>query len=67
MSLIKEINDLRRELKLARTAVHDLEAALGLHRKSNKESASQMLLQVTYYVTIIPKNLYKLLLFFLKN
>ncbi|XP_064605218.1 cilia- and flagella-associated protein 57-like [Liolophura sinensis] len=33
VSLIKEINDLRRELKMARTQIHDLEAALGLHRK----------------------------------
>ena len=33
VSLIKEINDLRRELKIARTQVHDLEAAFGLHRK----------------------------------
>ncbi|XP_064626846.1 cilia- and flagella-associated protein 57-like [Lineus longissimus] len=39
VSLIKEINDLRRELKISRTGVHDLEAALGLHRK-NKDSAN---------------------------
>ncbi|XP_039259037.2 cilia- and flagella-associated protein 57-like isoform X2 [Styela clava] len=30
--LIKEINDLRRELKLSRTQVHDLEATLGTNR-----------------------------------
>lgn len=36
MSLIKEINDLRKELKIARTQIHDLEAALGLHSKNNK-------------------------------
>lgn len=28
MSLIKEINDLRKELKIARTQIHDLEAAV---------------------------------------
>lgn len=33
--LIKEINDLRRELKIARVQVHDLEAAIGTNR-SNK-------------------------------
>ncbi|KAK3612310.1 hypothetical protein CHS0354_011028 [Potamilus streckersoni] len=36
VSLIKEINDLRKELKIARTQIHDLEAALGLHSKTNK-------------------------------
>lgn len=35
VALIKEINDLRRELRIARSQVHDLEAAMGLHRKSN--------------------------------
>lgn len=43
MTLIKEINDLRRELKLARTHVHDLEGALKFMRKQqgyfvNKDS-----------------------------
>lgn len=33
VTLIKEINDLRRELKIARTQVHDLETALGVMRK----------------------------------
>ena len=47
MSLIKEINDLRRELKIARTQVHDLEAALGLHRKNNKAHATETLAQLT--------------------
>ena len=47
VSLIKEINDLRRELKIARTQVHDLEAALGLHRKSNKDHATETLQQIT--------------------
>ena len=37
--LIKEINDLRRELKISRTQLHDLEAAMGLHRKNNSQSA----------------------------
>ncbi len=45
--MIKEINDLRRELKIARTQVHDLEAALGLHRKTNKAHATETLAQLT--------------------
>ena len=35
VTLIKEINDLRRELKIARTQVHDLEAALGVMRRTH--------------------------------
>ena len=46
VSLIKEINDLRRELKIARTQVHDLEAAMGLHRKANKAHATETLAQI---------------------
>jgi len=34
VTLIKEINELRRELSQARTQVHNLEAALGIHRKN---------------------------------
>ena len=34
MSLLKEINDLRRELKISRTLAHDLEAALKIARKN---------------------------------
>lgn len=41
VSLIKEINDLRRELKIARTQVHDLEAALGINKK-NKTPAQDL-------------------------
>lgn len=37
VSLIKEINDLRKELKIVRVKNHDLEAALGLHRANNKD------------------------------
>lgn len=33
VTLIKEINDLRRELKISRTTVHDLETTLGVMRK----------------------------------
>ncbi|KAL5016238.1 hypothetical protein ScPMuIL_005827 [Solemya velum] len=33
VSLIKEINDLRRELKIARTQIHDFEASMGLHNR----------------------------------
>ncbi|XP_013398082.1 cilia- and flagella-associated protein 57 [Lingula anatina] len=43
VSLIKEINDLRKELKIARTQVHDLEAALGLHRKNAAAEATATL------------------------
>ncbi|XP_019645355.1 PREDICTED: cilia- and flagella-associated protein 57-like [Branchiostoma belcheri] len=35
--LIKEINDLRRELKIARTQVHDLEATLGINKQKQKK------------------------------
>ena len=38
--MIKEINDLRKELKIARTQIHDLEAAMGLHSKNNKGDPS---------------------------
>ncbi|XP_075472167.1 cilia- and flagella-associated protein 57 isoform X2 [Ascaphus truei] len=38
VTLIKEINELRRELKVSRTKVHELESALGLNRKSGKAS-----------------------------
>ncbi|XP_063795375.1 cilia- and flagella-associated protein 57 [Pseudophryne corroboree] len=34
VTLIKEINELRRELKVCRTKVHDLEVALGLDRRN---------------------------------
>ena len=47
MSLIKEINDLRRELKLARTSIHDLEAVLGLHSTNNKKADTATLAQLT--------------------
>ena len=47
VSLIKEINDLRKELKIARTQVHDLEAALGLHRKGgNQGNQTEMMQQI---------------------
>lgn len=42
MSLIKEINDLRRELKIARTTIHDLEAAMGLHSKKAKKDPNSV-------------------------
>ena len=47
VSLIREINDLRRELKFSRTQIHDLEAALGLHRKNNQTSAAVTLAQMS--------------------
>ncbi|XP_071118876.1 cilia- and flagella-associated protein 57-like [Haliotis cracherodii] len=47
VSLIKEINDLRRELKIARTSIHDLEAVLGLHSKNNKKADTATLAQIT--------------------
>jgi hypothetical protein len=34
VTLIKEVNDLRRELKIARTQIQDLETALGISRKN---------------------------------
>ncbi|XP_063153827.1 cilia- and flagella-associated protein 57 isoform X2 [Candoia aspera] len=39
VSLIKEINDLRRELKVTRTQVHDLQSTLSLLRKHKKPGA----------------------------
>ncbi|KAE8609812.1 hypothetical protein XENTR_v10011917 [Xenopus tropicalis] len=42
VTLIKEINDLRRELKLSRTKVHDLEAILGLNKKTRKNNATEL-------------------------
>lgn len=36
VSLIKEINELRKELKTCQNNIHDLEAALGMHSKPNK-------------------------------
>ncbi|GAB1610641.1 cilia- and flagella-associated protein 57-like, partial [Argonauta hians] len=41
VALIKEINDLRVELKSCRTKIYDLEAVLGMHSKSFKKSASK--------------------------
>ncbi|KAG9471587.1 hypothetical protein GDO78_014121 [Eleutherodactylus coqui] len=38
VTLIKEINELRRELKVSRTKVHDLEVALGVERKNRRSS-----------------------------
>ncbi|XP_069795130.1 cilia- and flagella-associated protein 57 isoform X1 [Narcine bancroftii] len=39
VALIKEINDLRQELKIARIKVHDLEVTLGTLKKSKKPCA----------------------------
>ncbi|XP_018422114.1 PREDICTED: cilia- and flagella-associated protein 57 isoform X1 [Nanorana parkeri] len=38
VTLIKEINELRRELKVSRTKVHDLEVALRLDQKNRRSS-----------------------------
>ncbi len=32
--MIKEVNDLRKELKLSRSRIHDLETALGISKKN---------------------------------
>ncbi|OCT84882.1 cilia- and flagella-associated protein 57 [Xenopus laevis] len=42
VTLIKEINDLRRELKISRTKVHDLEAILGLNKKTRKNHSADL-------------------------
>ena len=44
VSLISEINELRHELKDARTHIADLDAALGLNRKNNEHT--QQLVQL---------------------
>lgn len=41
VTLIKEINELRRELKVSRTKVHDLEVALGVERKNRRSSLAE--------------------------
>ncbi|XP_069837406.1 cilia- and flagella-associated protein 57 isoform X1 [Dendropsophus ebraccatus] len=41
VTLIKEINELRRELKISRTKVHDLEVALGVERKNRRSSLAE--------------------------
>jgi hypothetical protein len=46
VSLIKEINDLRRELKITRTQEHDLEAALSHLRKNTGQNASEAVAQI---------------------
>ena len=40
VTLLKEVNDLRKELKIARTQVHDLEAALKILQKNVPEDMS---------------------------
>ncbi|CAH8509372.1 unnamed protein product [Schistosoma turkestanicum] len=45
VTLIQEIDNLRAELKLSRSHIHDLEAVLGLNRKDG-EKARQLLLQL---------------------
>jgi len=40
VTLIKEINDLRRELSQSRSRVHDLETTLGVHRNTGRAAAA---------------------------
>jgi len=40
VTLIKEINDLRKELKLCRVLIHDMEAAMGLDARSKKSGGT---------------------------
>jgi len=42
VTLINEINDLRRELKLTRTQVNDLEAMLGTTKKSSGKTGKRV-------------------------
>lgn len=44
--MIKEINDLRRELKITRTREHDLEAALSHLRKTSQQNATETMTQI---------------------
>lgn len=46
VTLIGETNNIRHELKNARTHSHDLEAALGLHSQKNKPHAAEMLTKI---------------------
>jgi len=43
VTLIKEINDLRKELKLCRVLIHDMEAAMGLDARSKKGGSTVQL------------------------
>ncbi len=43
--LINEINDLRRELKMSRTQVHDLETALNVMRKQHHAATNNQQMQ----------------------
>uniref|UniRef100_A0A8D0GI28 Cilia- and flagella-associated protein 57 n=1 Tax=Sphenodon punctatus TaxID=8508 RepID=A0A8D0GI28_SPHPU len=43
VTLIKEINELRKELKVTRTQVHNLQSALGLHRKRKQQGIPDQL------------------------
>ena len=40
VTLLKEVNDLRKELKISRTQVHDLEAAVKILQKNMAEDVS---------------------------
>lgn len=42
MSLIQEINELRKELHLARTQVHDYEIQMAMIRKKKKQSPTDL-------------------------
>lgn len=47
MTLIKEVNDLRKELKMARSRIQDLETALGISRK-NAISTTEALVEALH-------------------
>lgn len=44
VTLIKEVNDLRRELKISRSKIQDLETALGISRK-NAATSTEAIIQ----------------------
>lgn len=47
VTLIKEVNDLRKELKTSRSRIHDLETALGISRK-NAATATDAIVQALH-------------------
>ncbi len=47
MTLIKEVNDLRRDLKISRSQIQDLETALGISRK-NAATTTEAIVQALH-------------------
>lgn len=55
MTLLKEINDLRRELKVSRTQIHDLEAIIAVAKKHGFDERTGMVKTTTVKPTGLGK------------